>query len=204
MPKLIDLASMRFGRLVVVSRAENVGRTTRWNCLCDCGNLVIVRQPDLKARKTQSCGCLHREQLAERNTVHGLSKTKLCDIWRSMKDRCNNPKNRAYKNYGGRGISICNEWLTDFKAFYDWAMANGYGDNKSIDRINVNGNYEPENCRWTDYKTQANNTRANHFVEYNGKTQTIAQWADECGIKQHTLIQRLRRGWTIEKALTTP
>ena len=203
MPKLIDLTGKRFGRLIVEGRAENAGRTTRWNCVCDCGNKLAVRQPDLRGGKTLSCGCLHKEQLSKRNTVHGLSDTRLCYIWRSMKDRCGNKNNKAFKNYGGRGIKVCKEWDTDFKTFYDWSMKNGYEDNLSIDRIDVNGNYEPQNCRWTNRKTQANNTRSNHFIEYKGKTQTISQWSDELGINQHTLLQRLRRGWTIERTIET-
>ena len=119
-----------------------------------------------------------------------------------MKCRCYRNKETAYKYYGDRGIIVCDEWLNDFQAFYDWAMANGYDDTLTIDRIDVNGNYEPSNCRWVSRKVQMNNTRRNHLITYNGKTQTIAQWAEELNIKQNTLLYRIRRGWSIEKALT--
>lgn len=204
MPKLIDLTGQRFERLTVIERAENAGRTTRWKCVCDCGNVTIVRQPDLKSGRTLSCGCLFSEQLAERNAKHGLSKTRICNIWRSMKDRCYNSNCKAYKNYGGRGIRVCDEWLNDLKGFYDWSMTNGYEENLTLDRIDVNGNYEPSNCRWADRTTQANNTRSNHLIEYDGKTQTIAEWSRETGIKQHTIIRRLGLGWSIERTLKTP
>lgn len=193
-----------FGRLTVLDRAENAGRTTRWKCICSCGKETIVRQPDLKSGRTTSCGCRFSEQLAERNSKHGLSGTKLCNIWRSMKDRCYNSNCPAYKNYGGRGIKVCDEWFSDLKAFYDWSIANGYDEGLTIDRIDVNGNYEPSNCRWVDRIVQANNTRSNHFIEYDGRTQTIAEWSKELGIKQHTILRRLSLGWTIERALRTP
>lgn len=204
MPKLIDQSGKRFGRLVVVKRAANSGRTTRWECRCDCGNVVIVRQPDLHSGRTQSCGCIHREQLADRNRTHNLSYTRLCSIWRAMKGRCYNTNSQAYPNYGGRGITVCDEWKNDLEAFYAWAIANGYDEHLSIDRIDVNGNYEPSNCRWADKNTQANNTRNNRVLECDGKQQTIAQWSKETGIKAHTIRRRLELGWTIEKALKTP
>lgn len=204
MPKLIDLTGSRFGRLVVVERAENIGRTTRWLCRCDCGNTVVVRQPDMRSGRTQSCGCIHKEQLADRNRTHGLSYTRLCSIWRAMKVRCYSQNSQAYPNYGGRGIKICDEWKNDIEAFYTWAMANGYDDHLSIDRIDVDGNYEPSNCRWADKRTQANNTRSNRILECDGKAQTISQWSAETGIKAHTIRKRIEMGWTIEKALKTP
>lgn len=204
MPKLIDQTGKRFGRLVVVKRAANSGRTTRWECLCDCGNVVTVRQPDLHAGRTQSCGCIHKEQLADRNRTHNLSYTRLCSIWRAMKVRCYSTKSKAYSNYGGRGIAVCDEWKNNLEAFYSWAIAHGYDEHLTLDRIDVNGNYCPENCRWTDRKTQANNTRSNRVIEYDGKRLTIAQWSSETGIKPHTIRRRLELGWTIEKALKTP
>lgn len=202
--KLVDLTGQRFGRLTVIERAPNVGRKTMWKCKCDCGNYTVVGQTDLHSQRTKSCGCMFKEQLAERNTKHGLSNTRLCSIWRAMKGRCDNPNNRAYKNYGGRGIKVCAEWENDLQAFYSWAISNGYTDELSIDRIDVNGNYCPENCRWASKKVQANNTRANRYLEYNGKRQTIAQWGAETGVRPATIRRRLELGWTIENALKTP
>lgn len=204
MPRFIDLTGEKFGRLTVIERAENIGRTTRWKCHCECGSDVIVRQPDLKSGRTQSCGCIHSEQLAERNRTHNLSKTRICNIWRGMKDRCYNPNCKAYKNYGERGIKVCDEWIHDLQAFFDWSMNNGYSENLTIDRIDVNGDYSPENCRWVDMTIQANNTRSNHLIACDGKTMTIAEWSRETGIKQHTIIRRLNLGWDIERALKTP
>ena len=121
-----------------------------------------------------------------------------------MKRRCNCSSYDGYKHYGGRGIAVCEEWKNNFQAFYEWSMANGYTDELTIDRIDVNGNYEPSNCRWVTRKVQSNNTRVNHFVTLNGCTKTLAEWAEEYGIKQDTMYHRLNRGWSIEQAITTP
>lgn len=132
---------------------------------------------------------------------HGLSGTRINQIHRAMKRRCLNPNCYEYKDYGGRGITICDEWM-EFKPFYEWAMKNGYSDNLTIDRIDNNGNYEPNNCRWADWYMQANNTRTNRFLTYNGKTQTVAEWARELNISPKTLENRVTQGWGDEKALT--
>lgn len=134
--------------------------------------------------------------------THGLSHTRLHRIWANMNVRCTNSNSPKYYCYGNRGIIVCDEWRNDFKAFYDWAMANGYTDDLTIDRIDNNGNYEPSNCRWVDYKTQMNNMTKNIMIEYKGKTQTLAQWADETGIPYKTLHKRIKTGWNIEKAMT--
>jgi hypothetical protein len=120
-----------------------------------------------------------------------------------MKDRCFNPKSSLYKNYGGRGITICKEWLENYQAFKNWAITNNYQEGLSIDRIDVNGNYEPSNCRWADAKTQNNNLRSNHLITFNNETHTLTQWAEIVGLNMGTLSQRIRKGWAVEKALTT-
>lgn len=134
---------------------------------------------------------------------HGMIGTRIYNIWHDMKRRCYCKSRKSYARYGGRGITVCPEWQ-EFMPFYDWAMANGYSDNLTIDRIDVNGNYEPSNCRWVTSKEQANNKRNNHMITHNGKTQTITQWADELEINESTLHSRISRGFSCEKVLTMP
>lgn len=207
MPEFIDIKGKRFGKLVALERAEDYVspkgyRQTNWLCQCDCGNQVIVRRCNLVNGFSTSCGCNRIEH--PNHLQHGLSNTRIHNIWDGMKDRCTNPNSVSYSNYGGRGITICDEWRNNFLSFYNWSIENGYADNLSIDRIDVNGNYEPENCRWADAKTQANNARRNHTLTYHGKTMTISQWADEKGMSYSKLKSRINKcGWSVEKALET-
>jgi hypothetical protein len=156
----INLTNQRFGKLTVIKRIGTKRGCALWLCLCDCGKATKIPTNLLRNGNTQSCGCIHSQQLIARNKVtakHGYSdKERLYNIWHSMRQRCLDSNRKDYHRYGGRGISICCEW-NDYKIFRDWAMANSYSDKLSIDRINVNGNYCPENCRWVDAKTQANN-----------------------------------------------
>lgn len=138
------------------------------------------------------------------NYKHGLKNTRLFSIWSNMKTRCYNSNSLQFKSYGARGIKICTEWLNDFKKFYDWAMSNGYDDNLTLDRIDVNGHYEPSNCRWTTSKVQANNRRTNKLLEYNGEIKTLMEWCEDHEINYKTVRDRLKRGWDIEKALECP
>lgn len=202
MGRLIDLTGNKYGRLLVTSRAankiEHSGRKrTMWNCICDCGNTVIVDSDHLRSGHSKSCGCITKK--------HGLFGKRIYKIWDGMKQRCLNQNNNAYINYGGRGITVCDEWKHNFQAFYDWSMEHGYNDELTLDRKDVNGNYCPENCRWANDITQHNNTRVNRFIEYNGETHTMAEWARIKGMKYVTLNTRINKyHWTIEKALTTP
>ena len=201
MGQLKDLTGQRFGRLTVLERAErNDGHSTWWVCKCDCGNIKEIRSSCLVKGSTKSCGCYNRDKAREHGrqmmTKHGWYGTRVYNILMQVKRRCNNPANSQYKYYGGRGIKVCDEWMNDPKAFCEWAMANGYADNLTIDRIDVNGNYEPSNCRWLTNAEQQINRRNNRMITYKDKTQCVAEWARELGMKPSIIHDRLRHGWT--------
>lgn len=208
MGKFKDLTGQKFGRLTVIERAGNDKRcNATWKCVCSCSQKTerIVPGVDLISGHTRSCGCLNSELITLRNLKHGKRGTRLYTIWASMKKRCYNPKDVSYKNYGGRGITVCDEWKNDFKAFYNWAIDNGYKDNLSIDRIYNEKSYFPSNCRFATRKEQNNNQRSNHLITYKGRTQNLKQWADELELNYDTLRHRINTyNWSIEKALNTP
>lgn len=212
MGKFVDLTGKRFNRLTVIKREENYRDKrgcpySRWMCKCDCGNTIIVRAGELNNGHTQSCGCLNRERIAQAATRHGLGKTRLYHIYLGMIDRCFDGQNsRQYNNYGGRGITVCKEWMgaEGAKRFKQWAMENGYSNDLSLDRINVNGNYEPSNCRWVTMKVQNNNKRDNHYITIGDETKTMKQWAEEVGLNYTTLRARIDHGWDEKEAIFTP
>lgn len=205
-----DLTGKRFGRWTVLYEGEPIigsgnRRLRRWICRCDCGSERLVRELNLKQGKSSSCGCYHSDlmhEVGKVNTTHGMSETRLYRIYKHMICRCNNPNDIRYDIYGGRGIRVCDEW-SSFEVFAEWAIANGYRDDLSIDRIDVNGNYSPDNCKWSSDQEQASNRRSNILIEYNGKTQNIAYWANEVGMPYKKLWKRIKNGWSTEKALTT-
>lgn len=194
MSRVIDLTGQRFGRLTVIKRAPNKGHSQQasWECLCDCGNTVNVVGYCLRNGDSRSCGCYYKETRGDTYKIHGKRHTRIYNTWCSMKERCNTPSNTSYKNYGARGITVCSEWQ-EFEPFYEWAMSHGYTDELSIDRIDVNGNYSPDNCRWVTKKTQANNTRANHYVTRNGVTHTVTEWCEILGISRSTVVKRIAK-----------
>ena len=178
-----------------------------WKMKCSCGELFVAQPSDSKG----VCRKCAMEKLSVERTKHGESPkkgkqnaSKLYSVWLNMRARCYNPKNKKYKDYGGRGISICSDW-DDFLQFKKWSLENGFEESLTIDRIDNNGNYSPENCRWINQKEQMRNTRVNHLLTYNGETKTMAEWSEITGIKYHTLKQRINKyGYSVERALTTP
>lgn len=199
----------RYGRLVVIREGNDTkdcyGRRVRMvECKCDCGKTHIVPFRDLRYGNVKSCGCLAVEKFTERFTKHGLShKHPLYHIWKGMRSRCMSKSSHAYRDYGGRGITLCDEWKSDFKSFYDWSLQNGWSEDKSIDRIDNNKGYSPDNCRYTDRFTQARNKRSNLEVVYKGrKWHCLAQFCEDLGLDYRTIYQRIKRGLTIERAIT--
>jgi hypothetical protein len=203
----------KFNRLEIkeIYIKEVKNRRETWaKCLCDCGKIVDVRLSAITGNGTKSCGCQRSEnatKLCNTARTHGLSKHRLMIIWSSMLQRCYNPKNRAYKYYGQRGIIVCDEWKNSFKSFYDWAIDNDYEDHLTIDRKKNSQGYFAENCRWVDMETQANNTRRNILVTAFGETKTLSEWSKDnrCCVNERIISHRVRRfGWHPEKAITTP
>lgn len=207
MGKFIDLTGQRFGKWTVVKRLENnKNNKAMWLCRCDCGTEKAVLGESLKSRKSQNCGCGRKESVAARNRKNRKyeCRGRLYHIWTGIKQRCFNPNEPAYPRYGGRGIVVCDEWKDNFGVFRTWAFASGYNDDLSLDRIDNNGNYEPSNCRWATGVEQNNNRRNNYLITYNGETHTMPEWARITGICYGTLKTRIRKGWSPERALTTP
>ena len=200
-----DLTNKKFGRLTAISIDSCDNGKTYWRCKCDCGNEHVVLTNRLISGHTTSCGCRKEEinkAISDINKTHELSNSRIYGIYRGMISRCYKKYSNNYNRYGGRGITICKEWLDDFMNFYKWAMENGYYDDLSIDRIDVNGNYCPENCRWATAKEQANNTRSTVFLTYNGQTKSASEWSRITGISRNTITRRKRSGWTDEECLT--
>lgn len=206
----LDLKGQVFERLTVI---EEAGRNTKkeilWKCKCSCGNTTEVTTYRLRKGETKSCGCLNYDtdkrktsEVGKANKVHGMSKTRVYKTYSGIKERCLNPNSKKYPDYGGRGITLSKEW-DSFEKFHQWSIENGYDEELTLDRIDVNGNYEPNNCRWVDMKIQSNNKRNNRYVEYNGITKTLAEWAEHFGIKRVTLASRLdRQGLSFEEAIS--
>ena len=199
----VNIGGLRFGRLEVIemSHVDKSGKAF-WICKCDCGNKKIVSGDKLRSGKTKSCGCLQAE--LRKNGIrktHGMTKTRLYTEWCNMRSRCHNVNN---KNYGGRGISVCDEW-EKFENFMLWAISNGYNDNLTIERIHVDGNYEPDNCKWITPKEQHLNRTDSHKITAFGETKTIKEWSDSTGIGYDTIERRVNAyNWSGEEAVTIP
>jgi hypothetical protein len=204
---MIDLTGQRLGRLVVLRAAgRDVRGCFKWECLCDCGNKTVVSRNNLKDNEsrpgTRSCGCWQRE-VGKNNRTHGLTKTPEHYTWGGMLNRCRNPNNPSFSYYGARGITVCERWQNSFEAFLA-DMGPKPSTGHSLDRIDVNGHYEPANCRWATRSEQNSNTRQNTFITFRGECRTQQEWSTITGIPRGTIHYRLKAGWPTEMALATP
>lgn len=191
-----DLTGKKFGQLTVIGVHDTGSRKTYYVCQCDCGNIKVIRADALVGGMTKSCGCLKKEQdkiNLTANHKHKMSGTRLYDIWQGIKSRCYKKHDTRYDRYGGRGIIVCDEWLNDFKSFYDWAISNGYNENLTIDRIDNNGNYEPQNCRWATMKEQCNNRSSNIAITIGNTTKNIMQWCEIFKVDYKKVYARYQR-----------
>lgn len=201
MTKMIDISNKRFGRLTVISFVGIVGKNphNQWKCVCDCGNEIVVSGANLRSNVAKSCGCLQKEKASEANTKHGQSKkTKEYSAWIGMRKRCNTKSSEDYPDYGGRGIKVCERWDLFSNFVEDMEIApKGF----SLDRIDVNKGYSPDNCRWADAKTQARNKTNNRLISLNGIIKTLAEWAELSGTDRRNIHKRIKRGWAVEQAI---
>ncbi|SQC67333.1 hypothetical protein [Listeria fleischmannii] len=208
MANIRDLTGLRFDRLEVLCLAsQDKYYNLYWLCKCDCGTEKVIGGSGLKSGATKSCGCLNKELSRKRkvNLTHGYSnKERLYWTWKGMKARCYNTNNTRYQHYGGKGVIVCDAWRYDYQNFRRWALDNYYEDDLTIDRIDNNGDYCPENCRWATSKEQANNQSRNRILKYKDKTMTMSQWADYLDITYGTMNSRIQRKWSMERIVNTP
>lgn len=210
MSKLKNLIGQTFGRLTVIKRVSNSKHGhPMWECVCSCPDetVCVVRGSALTAGNTKSCGCIRKKTTLKLNMTHKKTGTNIYCTWANMKQRCYNPKNKQFKDWGGRGIAVCKQWRDSFEAFYkDVSKLPHFGEKGySLNRKNNDGNYEPENVEWSNQYSQANNKRNNHLISYNGEVYSLSQWAAKLGIKRSTLDQRINAYyWSIDKAIGTP
>lgn len=197
-----QMLGKRYGRLVVQSHAGVKKQKHYWNCLCDCGSTHVTNTNSLTQGHTQSCGCLQAEVMARGNVVHGLSRTPAYTAWLNIRARCENEASPSYKNYGGRGIRVCDRWQSFDNFFAD--MGQPPSAQHSIERLNNNGNYEPDNCIWATRYQQSRNRRNNVSVTINGETKFISEWCEQYGIALASVHRRLKKGYTMERAITEP
>lgn len=208
---VVDLVGRRFGRLVVLRRAVNrKNHQARWYCRCECGDFSIVSGYRLRSGRTKSCGCWKRDtasivytEIGKRKMKHGKEPIRLYRIWRNMKQRCFNPADAYFDSYGGRGITVCDEWKSNFIVFRDWSFSHGYTETLTIDRIDNDGDYTPENCRWVTCIEQANNRRSTRLISHNGEIHSVTEWARIYHLPAHVLFQRLKKT-SFEEAISVP
>ena len=214
--KSVDLTGQRFGMLTVLGESKEVyidskrgWHYKKWDCQCDCGNIVSYRTSELKKKGKApfpgSCGCERNKNIAQSRTKHGDCRSRLYEIWSGMKKRCYNKNSAAYDYYGGKGVRMCDEWLNSYDHFKEWALNNGYDDRLSIDRIDNDGDYCPENCRWANNYVQSNNKSTNHYIIIDGVTHTMKEWSDIYQMPYYIVIDRINNSkWDPLRALTEP
>ena len=203
MSKLIDLTGNRYNRLVVIEKDRTEKGVVIWKCLCDCGKITYVRGQNLKSGAVKSCGCLRKDE--NPSTRHRMSGSRLYRIWASMKTRCYVPSHHSYMNYGGRGIKVCDEWRIMPDQFIEWAMNNGYTDEMTIERIDVDGDYGPDNCTWIPAREQQGNRRSCQYFTYNGMTKNLTDWCSDLGLQYKQIHNRIHKlGWSFERAISEP
>lgn len=208
MPKKEDISGILNSKIGSFTILEDVGvkKNSRFVlCRCDCGVTKEVRLSDIKNGSSNNCGCKRKRMMSVKNITHGLSGHPLYRIWRGIIERCFYEKHKAFNRYGGRGITVCEEWRNDFVAFYNWAIANGWQPGLEVDRRNNDGDYEPGNCRCVTQLINSRNKSSNRFLTHNGVTMCMSEWAEKVGIDQNTIKDRLNKlKWSVEKAITTP
>lgn len=203
MGKIYDLAGDTYNYLTVIEKSYSKNKRVMWKCLCECGNYKYVSSSDLLSSNVKSCGC-HKYAHQKHGDNRALTgQTRLYRIWAAMKNRSKNKSHRYYKIYGEAGILVCNEWM-EYIPFKEWALSNGYSEDLSIDRIDVHKGYYPENCRWANAITQANNTTRNHFIKIGEENKTIAEWSRESGIPAGVIWSRIHLGWDNESSVFKP
>lgn len=202
MGKTPDLSGKRIGMLTVLCvYGKNKYGQVVWECVCDCGKITHPTSGDLLSGHTTSCGCVRGKKLGNFARTHGESRTRLYKEWQDMRYRCYNPNNSYYENYGMRGIIVCQEWKDSYESFRNWAINNGYSENLTLDRIDVNGNYEPSNCRWSNQYEQANNRTNNNIVSYHGKIDTLTNMCRSLNVNYSVIKSRIRLGYSFEEAI---
>lgn len=195
----LDLSGQRFGRLVILRQAEDYvlksgRRKIQWLCQCDCGKTKIIKTDNLRSGCTKSCGCLHQETNSTANITHGLTNTRLYKVWKGIRKRCYNRNTGNYQYYGGRGITMCDDWFNDYMTFYRWAIDNGYKRNANygectVDRTDSNKGYSPENCRIVNIKSQTRNRRTNHLLTIDNETHCLAEWVEILGLSKYAILK---------------
>lgn len=203
--KLVNLVGERFGRLLVIEKADSLNKHTRWLCQCDCGNKCVVHGTSLKTGNTTSCGCFKTEKLKKLYSGVRQNDLHLYAVWNGIKQRCFNKNHRSYHDYGDRGITMDKGWADNYETFYNWAIQNGYREGLEIDRIDYDGDYCPSNCRFVDKDIQANNKRNVKLYTINGITKSLSQWCKYYDQDYYRVRQRVYKlGWSIEDALSLP